>query len=189
MATLMQANGNIWHNKQMETGELPKCGNVDTEAHGGVNGGGEWTFGYRLHCLSLCGVEGITWPATASVHSGNIKDAQVFEDELSSQLPPTTKVALGVLRTSDGGYAQESCFATCEANQTTLIAPIKVKKTLHLSASNKPCSIKTPTFEKSLPSEKPLLNPCRDNSKNALGLNACLSRVWPMFAPHAIFLP
>lgn len=171
-STLMQANGNIWHKKQMEAGELPKCGNIDTEAHWGVSGCGEWTFGYRLHCLTLCGVEGITWPATICVHSANIKDAQVFEDQLSSQLPSTTEVALG-----DGGYAQEGCFAICEQNQTTLIAPIQVKKTPHLSGLNGLGSTKTLTSEKSLPSEKPRLNPFRGNSKNVLGLNACPSRV------------
>lgn len=167
-STLMQANGNIWHKKQMDAGELPKCGNVDTEAHWGVSGCGEWIFGYRLHCLTLCGVEGITWPATVSVHSANIKDAKVFEDELSSQLPPTTEVAL-----ADGAYAQEACFAICEHNRTSLIVPIQVKKTLHPNGSNGLVSIKTPISARFLPSEKPRLNPFRDNSKNALGLNVC----------------
>lgn len=171
-STLMQANGNIWHKKQMDAGELPKCGNVDTEAHWGVNGCGEWTFGYRLHCLTLCGVEGITWPATICVHSANIKDAKVFEDELSLQLPKTTAVALG-----DGAYAQEGCFAICEHNQTTLIVPIQLKKTPHPKGLNGLDSTKTPTFVKSLPYAKLQLNPFRDNSKNVLGLNACRSRV------------
>ena len=170
-STLMQANGNIWHKKQMETGELPKCGNIDVEAHWGVNGCGEWTFGYRLHCLTLCGVEGITWPTTVSVHSANIKDAQVFEDELCQQMPLATQIALG-----DGGYAQEGCFAVCEKNQTSLIAPIKIKKTRHLSGLNKPDSIKTPIPARSLPSEKLLLNLFRGNSKNYLSLNDCPSR-------------
>lgn len=167
-STLMQANGNIWHKKQMETGELPKCGNVDTQAHWGVSGCGEWTFGYRLHCLTLCGVEGITWPATISVHSANIKDAKVFEDELSRQLPATTEVASG-----DGAYAQEACFAICEQNQTSLIVPIQVKKTLHPKELNGPSYTKIQTFVRSLPFVKPRLNPFRDNSKNVLGLNVC----------------
>jgi hypothetical protein len=171
-STLMQAHGNIWHKKQMDKGELPKCGNIDSQAHWGVNGCGEWTFGYRLHCLTLCGVEGITWPATVSVHSANIKDAKVFEDELSLQLPPATEVALG-----DGGYAQEACFAICDQNQTSLITPIQVKKTLHPKESNGPDSTKTPISERSLPCARPPLNLFKANSRSALLWNACPSRV------------
>jgi hypothetical protein len=171
-STLMQANGNIWHKKQMDAGELPKCGNVDTQAHWGVNGCGEWTFGYRLHCLTLCGVEGITWPATISLHSANIKDAQVFEDELSSQLPPTTQVALG-----DGGYAQEACFAICDQNQTSLITPIQIKKTPHPNESNEPGCIKTLIRARSLPCARPPLSLFRGNSRSALVWSTCPSRV------------
>ena len=32
-STLMHASGNVCHKKQRDKGELPKCGNVDTEAH------------------------------------------------------------------------------------------------------------------------------------------------------------
>lgn len=123
-STLMAADGNIWHRKHMEQGELPKCGNIDTEAHWGVSGCGEWTFGYRLHCLTLCGAEGVTWPASVAVHAANVKDAAVFVDQFVPQLPQTTQVALG-----DGGYAQAECFACCDQRQVTLIAPIEVKKT------------------------------------------------------------
>lgn len=183
-STLMQANGNLWHKKQMEAGELPKCGNIDTQAHWGVSGCGEWVFGYRLHCLTLCGVEGegggITWPATVSVHSANIKDAQVFEDELSKQLPKTTRVALG-----DGGYAQEGCFTICDLNQTSLVAPIKVKKTPHPNASSRLCSTSIPTSARSSPSEKPPSSPSRASSRSASASNACPSRVWPTSARSA----
>jgi transposase len=40
-STLMHAKGNVWHKKQRDKAELPKCGNVDTEAHWGKNGCGE----------------------------------------------------------------------------------------------------------------------------------------------------
>jgi hypothetical protein len=171
-STLMQANGNIWHKKQMDAGELPKCGNVDSQAHWGVNGCGEWTFGYRLHCLTLCGVEGITWPATISLHSANIKDAKVFEDELSLQLPPTTEIVLG-----DGGYAQQACFAICDQNQTSLITPIQVKKTPHPNETNEPACIKTPIPARSLLYARPPLSPFKGNSRSVLLWSACPSRV------------
>lgn len=32
-STLMHANGNVWHKKQRDQGELPSCGNIDTQAH------------------------------------------------------------------------------------------------------------------------------------------------------------
>jgi hypothetical protein len=50
-SSLMQARGNVWHKKDRDAGVLPTCGNIDTEAHWGMNGCGEWTFGYRVHCL------------------------------------------------------------------------------------------------------------------------------------------
>ena len=40
-----------------DKGELPKCGNIDQQAHWGKNGCGEWIYGYRLHSLTLCGPE------------------------------------------------------------------------------------------------------------------------------------
>ena len=45
-STLMKANGNLWHKKSMDAGELPACGNIDTDAHWGKSGYKGWTFGY-----------------------------------------------------------------------------------------------------------------------------------------------
>ena len=45
-STLMKANGNLWHKKNRDAGELPTCGNVDTDAHWGKSGYKGWTFGY-----------------------------------------------------------------------------------------------------------------------------------------------
>ena len=156
----MHASGNVWHKKQRDKGELPKCGNVDTEAHWGKSGCGEWVFGYRLHNLTLCGPEGITWPAASSLHAANVKDADVFDDELVQQLPAATQVLLG-----DGGYDQESCYINCDTREVTLLAPIKVKKTRRLSVVSELSSTKTPPSVKSLPYAKQLLNPTKVNSK------------------------
>lgn len=48
-SSLMQAKGNVWHKKQRDKGELPKCSNIDTDAHWGKSGCGKWTYGYRVH--------------------------------------------------------------------------------------------------------------------------------------------
>ena len=32
-STLMKANGNLWHEKNMDLSDLPACGNIDTDAH------------------------------------------------------------------------------------------------------------------------------------------------------------
>ena len=159
-STLMRANGNVWHKKQRDKGELPSCGNIDVEAHWGKSGCGEWIYGYRLHNLALCGPEGITWPAAISVHPANLKDAEVFDNKLVQKLPSATQVLLG-----DGGYDQESCYQNCDAREVTLLAPIKVKKTHRLNVSKEPSSIKTPTSARSLPYAKPRSNPTRVNSK------------------------
>ena len=161
-STLLHAAGNIWHKKQRDKGELPKCGNVDTEAHWGKSGCGEWVFGYRLHNLTLCGPEGITWPAAISLHAANVKDADVFDDELVQQLPGATQVLLG-----DGGYDQESCYQNCDLREVTLLAPIKVKKTRLPNVSSALDSTKTPTYVKSSHCAKPLSNPTRVSSKTS----------------------
>lgn len=161
-STLLHASGNVWHKKQRDLGELPKCGNVDTEAHWGKSGCGEWVFGYRLHSLTLCGPEGITWPAAIGLHAANVKDADVFDDELVQHLFNRTQVLLG-----DGGYDQESCYHNCDRRQVTLLAPIKVKKTRRLSVSKEPDSTKTPTSVKSSPYAKPQSNLIRVNSNTS----------------------
>jgi transposase len=159
-STLMHASGNVWHKKQRDKGELPRCGNVDTEAHWGKNGCGEWIYGYRLHNLMLCGPEGITWPAAIGLHAANVKDADVFDDELVQHLSNRTQVLLG-----DGGYDQESCYLNCDAREVTLLAPIKVKKTRHPNGSRGLGSTKTPTSVKSLPYAKQPSNLIRVNLK------------------------
>ncbi len=145
-STLLHAHGNVWHKKQRDKDELPSCGNVDQEAHWGKSGCGEWVFGYRLHVLTLCGPEGITWPAATEVRPANVKDADVFDNKLAHYLPNDTQVLLG-----DGGYDQESCYQNCDERNVTLLAPIKVKKTRH------PSVVKGPSFTKTLVSARSLL--------------------------------
>jgi transposase len=159
-STLMHASGNVWHKKQRDKGELPTCGNVDIEAHWGKSGCGEWIYGYRLHNLTLCGPAGITWPAAISLHAANVKDADVFDNELVQQLPDATQVLLG-----DGGYDQESCYQSCDEREVTLLAPIKVKKTRPLNVWSAPGSTKTPTSVKFLPYAKQPSNPTKVSSK------------------------
>lgn len=167
-STLMHAQGNVWHKKQRDQGELPSCGNIDTQAYWGRNGCGKWVYGYRLHSLTLCGPEGITWPATIGVHAANLKDADVFDDELVHRLPKATQVLLG-----DGGYDLESCYRNCDEREVTLLAPIKVKKTRRPSGANEPGSTKIPAFVRSLLYAKPPSSPFRVNSKTSLAWSVC----------------
>lgn len=122
-STLMQANGNLWHAKDMKAGKLPRCGNIDTEAHWGVSGAGEWIFGYRLHCAVSCCPSGHVLPHNISVHAANRKDARVFKEELATSLPQETLLALG-----DSGYDDKDCYALCDKQEVSLLAPVKVKK-------------------------------------------------------------
>lgn len=168
-STLMHAKGKVWHKKQRDKGELPSCGNIDQEAHWGKSGCGEWVFGYRLHTLTLCGPEGITWPATIGVHAANLKDADVFDNELIHQLPKASQVLLG-----DGGYDQESCYQACDDREVTLLSPIKVKKTHHLSVVRGPSSTKTPCSVRSSLYAKPPSSPFRVSSKTSSTWSTCL---------------
>lgn len=121
-SSIMAAQGNVWHQKQREQGILPSCGNIDQEAHWGVNGCGQWTYGYRIHCL-VTGTASTALPCDVEVAAANIKDAHVFQQDLVDSLPETTQVVF-----ADKGYAQQTCYDACDAKQVSLIAPIDVKK-------------------------------------------------------------
>ena len=120
-SSLMQANGNIWHKKDREAGVLPSCGNIDTEAHWGVNGCGEWTFGYRFYCLVNADAD-LALPKDVAVYAANIKDGQVFTDTLASSLSGNTSVVL-----ADGSYDEQPCYDLCDKKQISLIAPLEIK--------------------------------------------------------------
>ncbi len=122
-SSLMHASGNVWHSKQRKAGETPSCGNIDTEAHWGVSGAGDWVYGYRLHSLMSCGPYGLELPYDATVEPANVKDAEVFKTVFVSSLPEGTEVIL-----ADTGYDDESCYKATDAKEISLLAPIKVKK-------------------------------------------------------------
>jgi hypothetical protein len=128
----------------------------------------EWVFGYRLHSLTLCGPEGITWPAAIGIHAANHKDADVFDDELIHHLPKATQVLLG-----DGGYDQESCYQNCDDREITLLCPIKVKKTRRLNAVTEPGSTKTLSFVRSLLYARRPSNLSRGSSKTSSSWSTC----------------
>lgn len=92
-SSLMRAQGNVWHKKDRDAGVLPSCGNIDTEAHWGVDGCGEWTYGYRVHCLVNADAE-LALPKDIAVHAANLKDGAVFTDELALSLSGNTEVVL-----------------------------------------------------------------------------------------------
>jgi len=167
-STLMHAQGNVWHKQQRDQGELPRCGNIDQEAHWGKSGCGKWVYGYRLHTLTLCGPEGVVWPTTVAVRAANLKDAEVFDDELVHRLPKATQVLLG-----DGGYDQESCYRNCDEREVTLLSPIKVKKTPHLNVVKGPGFTRTPVFVRSLLYVKPPSSLFGDNSKTYSAWSGC----------------
>lgn len=114
-ASLMQANGKLWHKKQMETGELPRCGNVDVEARWGKSGYKGWVFGYGLHTLLLA--HPMAWPCAFAVSPANRKEAPVLRQQLLPQLPQNTLLLL-----ADGGYDDEQAALNCEAKDCTLLS-------------------------------------------------------------------
>lgn len=122
-SSLMQASGNVWHSKPMKAGELPSCGNIDTEAHWGVSGAGEWVYGYRLHSFMRCGPYGLELPYDAQVEPANVKDAEVFKTMFVPSLPDGTELIL-----ADTGYDDEHCYSLTDEKEATLLVPIKIKK-------------------------------------------------------------
>lgn len=121
-SSLMHAKGNVWHKKQRDKGELPKCGNVDTDAHWGVSGCGDWVYGYRVHCLVSSPSEAAL-PFDVEVEPANIKDYQVFKEKLALNIPQETQVLF-----ADSGFDDEACYQICDKKNISLITPIKAKK-------------------------------------------------------------
>lgn len=122
-STLMHAHGNVWHSKQMKAGDIPSCGNIDTEAHWGVSGAGDWVYGYCLHTVMSCGPYGLELPYDAHVEPANVKDAEVFKTIFVPSLPEQTELVL-----ADTAYDDESCYEAADSKGITVLAPIKVKK-------------------------------------------------------------
>lgn len=122
-STLMHAHGNVWHKKQREQGEKPSCGNIDTQAHWGVSGAGEWVYGYRLHTLMSCGPYGLELPVDAQVEPANVKDAELLKRVFVPHLPQGVELLL-----ADSGYDDQECYEASDAKSITLLVPIKVKK-------------------------------------------------------------
>ena len=122
-SSLMGANGNVWHKSDREQGVIPSCGNIDTEAHWGKSGCGEWVYGYRVHCVVSSPAE-CALPFDIEVEAANIKDAKVFKDDFSQHLPQETRLVLG-----DNGFDDQGCYDLCDAQDISLITPIKAKKT------------------------------------------------------------
>ena len=122
-STLMHAHGNVWHKKQRDQGELPSCGNIDTQAHWGVSGAGEWVYGYRLHTVMSCGPYGLDLPVDAQVEPANTKDAEVFKCVFAPELPQGVELLL-----ADSGYDDQGCYEASDAKGISLLVPIKVRK-------------------------------------------------------------
>lgn len=97
------------------------CGNIDQEAHWGKSGCGEWVYGYRVHCL-VSGCSKAALPCDVEVAPANLKDAQVFKDQLAPFIPKQTQVLFG-----DGGFDNQNCYDLCDQRGISLVAPIKVK--------------------------------------------------------------
>ncbi len=118
-STLMKANGNLWHKKNMIANELPACGNIDTDANWGKSGCKGWTFGYALFSLVACGPQGIVWPLESVLHPANAKDTPVFKKDLLTHLPSQTQLLL-----ADSGFDDQHLANCCNRRKITLVTPI-----------------------------------------------------------------
>jgi len=82
-SSLLKANGNIWHKKQMKQGVLP-CRNIDVEAHWGKSRCKGWIFGYK-GCITVTALKPIV-PIYASLDTANVNDTKLYP-ELVDRLP------------------------------------------------------------------------------------------------------
>ena len=165
-STLMKANGNLWHKKNRDAGELPTCGNVDTDAHWGKSGCKGWTFGYAMFSLVTCGPQGIVWPIESVLHPANAKDAPVFKKELLMHLPSETKLLL-----ADTGFDDQRLANACDNRKITLVTPIpRVGKSTPKKRLARAALFATPDVREVFALRKTSVEPFQGQIKDLFGL-------------------
>lgn len=118
-SSLLKANGNIWHKKQMEQGILPR-GNIDVEAHWGKNRCKGWVYGYKS-CVTVTALPP-TVPIYASLATANVNDTHLYP-ELVEHIPPETR-----FNVADTGFDDSELYDTSSHRRMRLITPIRVYK-------------------------------------------------------------
>lgn len=118
-STLLKADGNVWHKKQMEQGILPR-GNIDIEANWGKTRCKGWVYSYK-GCVTVTGLEP-TVPLYASLAAANVNDTR-FYPELVEQLPPETR-----FNVADTGFDDSELYAISRLRRMRLITPVRVYK-------------------------------------------------------------
>jgi transposase len=165
-STLMKANGNLWHKKNMIANEIPKCGNIDTDAHWGKSGCKGWTFGYALFSLVACGPLGIVWPLESVLYPANAKDAPVFKKDLLRHLPSETQLLL-----ADSGFDDQHLANCCNRRKITLVSPIlKVGKNSPKKRLARAALFATPDVREAFVLRKTSVEPFQGQIKDVFGL-------------------
>lgn len=165
-STLMKANGNLWHHKNMIANELPACGNIDTDAHWGKSGCKGWTFGYALFSLVACGPQGIVWPLESVLYPANAKDTPVFKKDLLMHLASQTKLLL-----ADSGFDDQHLANCCNRRKITLVTPIsKVGKSTAKKRLARSALFATPDVREAFVLRKTSVEPFQGQLKDVFGL-------------------
>ena len=165
-STLMKANGNLWHQKNMIANEIPKCGNIDTDAHWGKSGCKGWTFGYALFSLVACGPQGIVWPLESVLYPANAKDTPVFKKDLLTHLPNQTLLVL-----ADSGFDDQHLANCCNRRKITLVTPIlKVGKSTPSKRLARAALFATPDVREAFVLRKTSVEPFQGQIKDVFGL-------------------
>lgn len=165
-STLMKANGNLWHKKNRDAGELPACGNIDTDAHWGKSGYKGWTFGYAMFSLVTCGPLGIVWPIESVLHPANANDVVVFKKDLLMHLPKATKLLL-----ADTGFDDQRLANACDKRNITLVTPIpKVGKNTPKKRLARAALFATPDVREVFALRKTSVEPFQGQVKDLFGL-------------------
>ena len=165
-STLMKANGNLWHQKNMIANEIPACGNIDTDAHWGKSGCKGWTFGYALFSLVACGPQGIVWPLESVLYPANAKDTPVFKKDLLRHLPSQTQLLL-----ADTGFDDQHLANACNRRKVTLVTPIlKVGKSSSKKRLARAALFATPDVREAFVLRKTSVEPFQGQIKDVFGL-------------------
>ena len=122
-------------------------------------------FGYRYHCAVSCLPGGYVLPREVDIRAASIKDAQVFKEQLATNLPEQTLLALG-----DRGYDEQGCYELCDAQEVSLLAPITVKDNTPANRRERARLFHSPQAQEVYALRKTTVEPFQGYLKHLFGL-------------------
>jgi hypothetical protein len=79
-ASLVAAEGHLWHQRDKQQGIMPSCGNIDPDAEWGFSPYHGWTYGYGMHAAANASA----FPLYTLTVPANVSDLSVVKQQRST---------------------------------------------------------------------------------------------------------